>query len=133
MPVCEAAAAFPTSDAPIFSTSTGLAAARACASAARNRDASPQASRQQMITRVAGSRAIHAITSATSMSASFPDAARRRGAGFQRDLERPVAPRRHVHDADAVRAEHAQRAVADHADEPLLERLPLVAGLREAG
>ena len=133
MPVCDAAAALPTSDAPIFSTSTGLPAARASASAARKRVASPHASRQHAITRVSGSRAIHAITSATSMSASFPvaaqqpepdagvagerqqvrahrtalhrdaDAARRRGAGLERDLERPVAPLADVHHPDAVR------------------------------
>ena len=96
-------------------------AARASPSAARKRSAWPHASRQHAITRVSESRAIHAITSPISTSASFPvgdpsrqadagvpredqqvrahcaalhrhaDPARGRRAAFQRQRERPVA------------------------------------------
>ncbi len=53
-PVWEAAAAWPLSVAPIFSTITGLPASRAMASAANSRSASRQVSMQHRMTRVCG-------------------------------------------------------------------------------
>ena len=71
-PVCDAAAAWPASVAPIFSTITGLPARLAASRAATSRGASRQVSSTQRMTLVAASPASQAMASAMSTSHSLP-------------------------------------------------------------